>query len=190
MKRNSRNRNEKEFSLINLIFYMLLAFVIIFIGIYLFVPKFRRNVNRDLQKVFKVDFDAKTKFLDKNKEDKNKDKEDAKNKKEKTAEENLKSKDEKSALKKEKNKNENKNEIKEKTEEKKEMQEEVIKEKTPEEKALNLVNKSHNVNGTYMSYVMDKVSDSIYLVALSDPNTTNLKAVFEVNILTGEIKQK
>lgn len=189
MKRNFNNRNinENEFSFINLIFYILLTFVIIFIGIYIFVPKFRRNVNRDLQKVFKVDFDAKTKFLDKNKEDKNKDEEDAKNKKE--AEHNLKANDEKNILE-EKNKTEDKNEIKEKTEEKKEMQEEVIKEKTPEEKALNLVNKSHNINGTYMSYVMDKMSDSVYLVALSDPNTTNLKAVFEVNILNGEIKQK
>lgn len=186
MKRISKNKNEKEVSLINLIFYILLAFVIIFIGIYLFVPKFRRNVNRDLQKVFKVDFDAKTKFLDKNKKDKNKVEEES----EKEVEKKLKDKDEKSILEKEKNKNEDKNEIKEKTEEKKEMQEEVIKEKTPEEKALNLVNKAHNVNGTYMSYVMDKTSDSVYLVALSDPNTTNLKAVFEVNILTGEIKQK
>lgn len=189
MKRNSRNRNEKEISLINLIFYILLACVIIFIVIYLLVPRFRRNVNRDLQKVFKVDFDAKTKFLDKNKEDKNKNKdEEDENKKE--AEENLKAEDEKSIVEKEKNKNEDKNEIIEKTEEKKEMQEEVIKEKTPEEKALNLVNKSHNINGTYMSYVMDKLTDSVYLVALSDPDTTNLKAVFEVNILTGEIKQK
>lgn len=182
-------KNKKEKSMDIIIFQILLFILLIFILMYVFIPKYRVSVNKDLSRIFNTNFDEKTKFLDElNKKDTKKEE----NKNE-TSKENIN----KEAELKEKDKEE-KEKSKEKQKENKEAEknaeiskekEEVVIEKTDEEKALELVNKKHNSSGAFMSYVMDKKPGRIYIVGLSDPETTNLKGIFEVNLNTKTVEE-
>lgn len=181
-----KNNEKKEKTLDIIIFQILLFIVLIFILIYVFVPKYRKSVNKDLTKIFNTNFDEKTKFLDElngKEKDKEKKSKESKNSKSSNNEENLKKQDQKEDKK--ENKEEKTNESTEISSE----NEEVVVEKTDEEKALELVNQKHNSSGAFMSYIMDKKPGKIYIVGLSDPKTTNLKGMFEVNLNTKTVKE-
>lgn len=179
--RNSKKDNEEK-SFINIIFTTLLVIALIFILIYVFSKEYRYSVNKDISQIFKVDMNEKTKFLDNLFTNKEKNKEIIKENNEKDEDKNF---SKETDLIKENNKNvkvekETTEKVKEKTE--------IIKEKTPEEKALELVNEKYNKNGVFMSYIMNKNNENEYLVGLSDPKTTNLKAAYIVNVKDGSIK--
>lgn len=177
MRKSKKEKEEKSF--INVIFTILLVIVLIFILIYVFSKEYRYSVNKDLSQIFKVDMNEKTKFLDNMFKDKEVIKEKVFEEKDKNVNK------ETEAIKESKENIKAEKETTEKVKEKKE----IVKEKTPEEKALEFVNEKYNKSGAFMSYIMNKNSENEYLVGLSDPNTTNLKAAYIVNIKDGSVKE-
>lgn len=174
-----RKKDDEEKSFVSKVFIIFLIIVLIFAIMYVFSKDYRKSVNKDLSKIFKVNIDEKTKFLDKKEpeEKENIINEDEENKKE--TEEKI-----------EVNENQKDENQKKENTEKNQTKNEVLKEKTPEEKALSIVNKKYNDSGAYMSYIMDKKNDKEFIVGFSDPETTNLKAVYIVNIDTEKVELK
>lgn len=173
-----RKKDDEEKSFVSKVFIIFLIIVLIFAIMYVFSKDYRKSVNKDLSKVFKVNIDEKTKFLDNL----------FKKEKEPEEKENIINEDEEKTEVNE-NKKTGNTEKKENTE-KNQTKNEVLKEKTPEEKALSIVNKKYNDSGAYMSYIMDKKNDKEFIVGFSDPETTNLKAVYIVNIDTEKVELK
>lgn len=63
-----------------------------------------------------------------------------------------------------------------------------VLEKQNVQKAYDIINKKHNPKGAYNTNLISKKSKNEYIISLVDPETTMVKAIYEVNIVNEETK--